>query len=44
MYDMLCRIADGDYLKLQQLWEQPIKGVLNHLSYLLSGGYKHNSK
>lgn len=40
LYDMLARLAEGDILKIQQLYKLPIVAIFNHLSYQLSGGVK----
>ena len=37
---MIARLADGDLLRMQQLYEVPIKAIFNHLSYQISGGIK----
>ena len=39
-YDMIARLAEGDLLKQQQYYKLPIKSVLNHLSYQMSGGVR----
>lgn len=41
---MIARLADGDLIKIQQLYELPIKSIFNHLSYVLSGGVKTNAQ
>lgn len=35
-YHMISKIADGDLLKIQELYKLPIRAVLNHLSYKIS--------
>jgi len=40
LYHMIVKMADGDLMKVQQLYELPIVAIFNHLSYLSSGGYK----
>jgi hypothetical protein len=35
---MISRLADGDLMKIQSLYELPVMAVLNHVSYLSSGG------
>jgi hypothetical protein len=37
---MIVKLADGDLVKVQELYELPIIAIFNHLSYLTSGGYK----
>jgi len=37
---MMVRLADGNLIYLQELYELPVVAVFNHLSYLNSGGYK----
>lgn len=37
---MIARLAEGDLLKQQQYYKLPIKSVLNHLSYQMSGGVR----
>jgi hypothetical protein len=37
---MFVRMADGDIVKLQEIYELPVIAVFNHLSYLMSGGFK----
>lgn len=37
---MIVKVADGDLVKVQELYELPIVAIFNHLSYLSSGGYK----
>jgi hypothetical protein len=34
------KLADGDLVKLQELYELPIVAIFNHLIYLNAGGYK----
>lgn len=43
LYHMLAKIADGDYLKIQELYKEPIKAIFNHLSYISAGGVKLKS-
>lgn len=40
MYDILVRITEGDLVKIQQLYELPIVAILNHISYIESGGWR----
>lgn len=37
---MIVKLADGDIVRVQQIYELPIMAVLNHISYLTSGGYR----
>ena len=37
---MIANLANGDLLKIQEYYKLPIKAVLNHLSYQMSGGVK----
>jgi len=37
---MISKLADGDLMKIQHLYELPVMAVLNHVSYLSSGGNK----
>lgn len=37
---MIVKLAGGDLVALQQLYELPIVGIFNHIVYLNSGGYK----
>ena len=37
---MMFKVADGDLVKLQQLYELPIIAIFNHLAYLNSGGFR----
>ena len=37
---MIVKMADGDLVKVQQLYELPIVAIFNHLSYLTAGGHK----
>ena len=37
---MIVKMADGDLVKVQQLYELPIVGIFNHLVYLQAGGHK----
>jgi hypothetical protein len=37
---MISKLSDGDLMKIQQIYELPIMAVLNHVSYLSSGGNK----
>lgn len=37
---MMVKLADGNLVYLQELYELPIIAIFNHLSYLTSGGYK----
>jgi len=37
---MIVKVADGDLIKVQELYELPIVAIFNHLSYLSAGGYK----
>lgn len=41
---MIARIADGDFIKIQQLYEYPIKALFNHLAYQMAGGVKTNKQ
>lgn len=41
-YAMLNDLADGDYLKIQELYKQSYIGILNHLSFIKSS--KHIKK
>ena len=41
LYDMVFIVADEDFTKMEQIWEMPYKGFLNHLSYKIS---KNNIK
>lgn len=43
LYHMLAKLADGDYLKIQELYKEPIKSIFNHLVYISSGGVKTKS-
>jgi hypothetical protein len=43
MYDIIVRVCDGDIMKIQSVYELPIVAVLNHISYIESGGYKKTS-
>lgn len=40
LYHMIVKMADGDLMKVQQLYELPIVAIFNHISYLTAGGYK----
>lgn len=37
---MIVKLADGDLVRVQELFELPIMAIFNHISYLTSGGYK----
>lgn len=37
---MIVKLCEGDLIKVQDMYELPIIAVLNHISYLMSGGYK----
>jgi hypothetical protein len=37
---MIVKLADADLIKVQELYELPVMAVLNHIGYLISGGYK----
>jgi hypothetical protein len=37
---MIVKLADGDLMQVQQLYELPIIAVLNHIAYMASGGYR----
>ena len=37
---MIVKMAEGDLVKVQSLYELPIIAIFNHLSYLSAGGYK----
>ena len=37
---MIVKMADGDLVKVQQLYELPIIAIFNHLVYLQAGGHK----
>lgn len=41
---MIARIADGDFIKIQQLYEYPIKALFNHLAYQIAGGLRTQSQ
>ena len=36
LYDMMVKTADGDLVKVQQLYELPVVAIFNHLSYKMS--------
>ena len=40
LYHMIVKLADGDLVRVQELFELPIMAIFNHISYLTSGGYK----
>ena len=40
---MIVKMAEGDLVKVQSLYELPIIAIFNHLSYLSAGGYKKQS-
>ena len=37
---MIANLANGDLLKIQEYYKLPIKAILNHLAYQMSGGVK----
>jgi hypothetical protein len=37
---MIVKLADGDLMRVQSLYELPVMAVLNHIAYLTSGGFR----
>lgn len=40
LYHMIVKLADGDLIQVQALYDLPIVAVLNHVAYLASGGFR----
>ena len=40
LYHMIVKLADGDLMSIQSLYELPIVAVLNHVAYLAAGGFR----